>query len=43
VADVTIVGTVGTNGGAIGEEEKVGIRGDLITTFCTLEAVDVEE
>lgn len=43
VADIAIIGAVGTNGGTIGQQEEVGIRGHLITTLCALEAVDMKE
>lgn len=43
LAYVAVVATVGTDGRAIGEEEEVGVRGDLVAALCTLETVDMEE
>jgi hypothetical protein len=37
------VGAVGTYGRAVGEEEEVGIRGNLVSTLGTTETVNMEE
>lgn len=43
VADIAVIRTVGANGRTIGQQEEVGIGSNLVTTFCALEARDVEE
>ena len=43
MTNVATIGPVGADWGTIGEEQKIGVGRDLISTLCTLEAVYVEE
>lgn len=43
LAYVAVVAAICTDWGAIREQEEVGVGGDLVVTFCTLEAVDMEK
>ena len=41
--DVAAVGAVGAYGGAVGEQEEIGVGGDLVVALCASEAINVEE
>jgi hypothetical protein len=43
MADIAAVRAVCANGGTIGEQEEICVCGDLVSTLCAFEAVDVEE
>ena len=43
LADIAAVGAVGAYRRAVGEQEQVRVRGDLVTALRAFEAVDVEE
>jgi hypothetical protein len=43
VADVAAVGAVCADRRPIGEQEEIGVGGNLVSTLCALEAVDMEE
>ena len=43
LADVARVRAVGAYRGTIGEQEEVCVCGDLVSTLCTFEAVDMEK
>ena len=42
-ADIAAVGTVGADGGTVGQQEQVRVCCDSVATFSALETVDVEE
>lgn len=42
-ADIAAVGTVGADGGTVGQQEQVSVCCDSIAAFSALETVDVEE
>ena len=43
MTNVATIGTVGADWGTIGEEQKIGVGRDLISTLCALETVHMEE
>lgn len=43
MTNIATVGAIGTYWRAVGEEEEISVRCDLVPTFGTLEAVDVKE
>lgn len=40
---VTTIRAIRADGRTVGEEEKVGIRGDLVATFSAFETIDMKE
>jgi len=42
-ADIATVRAICTYRRTIGEKQKVSVRGDLITTFCAFEAINMEK
>ena len=42
-ADVAAVGAVCAYWGAVGEQEQIGVGGNLVVALCTSEAINVEE
>jgi hypothetical protein len=42
-ADIAAVGTVGADGGTVGQQEQVSVCCDFVVAFSALETVDVEE
>ena len=43
LADIAAVGTVGADGGTVGQQEQVSVCRDFVAAFSALETVDVEE
>ena len=43
LADIATVGTVGADGGTVGQQEQVSVCRDFVAAFSALETVDVEE
>lgn len=41
--NIATVRTVGTDGRTIRKQKQVGVGGDLVSTLCALEAVDMKE